>query len=436
MLTSDDYEAIVYEHDFQYKIINQALDVVKKYIQRKKLILVGGMAIDIALKTKNKQLYNNNKQPDYDFFSSEHHKDAYDLGYILAKQFDNVSVINAFHVSTMRVRVNFTEVADISYIPKELINKIPTLRYQGFVVVHPHFQMIDQHRSLSMPFELPPLETVFGRWKKDIKRYDLLSSNWEINKEPTNEKLIKYNIKYSLLKNHCLSGYPALLYWLTKAKADGYKSNVKYTYQESNDSIICSIPKSASVNILTDEFETVIKTICNGTTKYKVRRYNPILDKVPNRAVLTHGDFKYVILNNYGSLRSVYKDANFTVGNLQEIMCYMLTMGIFYHESVYINGYLIAKDILLFAADKYKKSTANSFKKYLPTTEVYGKANIYAAYTVAKHRVDVQFKRSEQSIFTPKNAYPKKNENIKRELYDFDPSNEKIFQFNGEEITN
>ena len=151
-LTKDDYETIVYQHDFQKDNMVKALNIVKQFIQNNKRILVGGMAIDIALRSKNSKLYPDNKFPDYDFYSPEFHIDAYKLGTILSKEFDGISVIIAFHVSTMKVRLNFQEVADITYIPKNIYDTIPTITHMNFIVVHPHFQMIDQHRALSLTF--------------------------------------------------------------------------------------------------------------------------------------------------------------------------------------------------------------------------------------------------------------------------------------------
>ena len=134
------------------------------------------MSIDFALKLKQHDgIYKDDILPDYDFYSHQHFKDAYDLAQWLNRLgFKNISVINAMHPSTMKVRINFITIADITYIPKVILDNIPFLKYKGFHIVHPHYQMIDQHRSLSYPYENAPRETIMNRMKKDMKRYDLL----------------------------------------------------------------------------------------------------------------------------------------------------------------------------------------------------------------------------------------------------------------------
>ena len=44
-IDKDEYESIIFEHDFQKETITAALDIVKKFIIVNKRILVGGMAI-------------------------------------------------------------------------------------------------------------------------------------------------------------------------------------------------------------------------------------------------------------------------------------------------------------------------------------------------------------------------------------------------------
>ena len=38
--------------------------------------------------------------------------------------------------------------------------------------------MIDQHSSLSLPFENPGMEVIFHRWKKDLTRYGKLYKHY------------------------------------------------------------------------------------------------------------------------------------------------------------------------------------------------------------------------------------------------------------------
>ena len=116
------------------------LGLVKKYIARENLIVVGGMAIDMSLRLKGHKLYDDGILPDYDFFSPRHSVDAYNIAEMLYKAgMRNITVINANHVSTMRVRVNYEVVADVTYIPANVYKSLPTLQYKDLRVIHPPF---------------------------------------------------------------------------------------------------------------------------------------------------------------------------------------------------------------------------------------------------------------------------------------------------------
>jgi hypothetical protein len=436
VLSADDYETITFNHDFQKDIMTKVLDIVKKYIQTNKLILVGGMAIDMAMRSQNSKLYKDNKLPDYDFYSTEHHKDAYRLGSILAKDFKGVSIINAFHASTMKIRVNFQEAADISYIPPSVFKLIPTINFQGFTVVHPHFQMIDQHRALSLPYEKPPTETVFGRWKKDIVRYDLLSESFPLFAEiPTNDPLIEYIIPYKLVNGQCLSGYPSLLYWVNKAKSQGFKCpelDWFSSFKDDGKNISCLLPSLASFSMLSDDYKKLGNSIeCDAMCTKII--YNPTLDKIPSRVDIHKGDQTYTVINNYGNLRTAFDTGPYFVSNLQEVMCYLLTKGILYKDPLAINTYLVAKKLLLFACEKYKKG--NGFDKYLPTDTVFGNYNTYDAFAISKENISAMVEKTQRTLVTPKNAYPtKENPTVKQTLYDFDLTTALLFQFDGNPV--
>lgn len=428
-MDKDALENIVFEHDFQKNDMCDVLKEVKLYIQRNKLILVGGMAIDLALRSVKSKLYPDDKYPDYDCYSSNFHVDAYNIANNLAKKYDSVSAIPAFHSSTMRVRVNFVESADITYVPKSLYSKIPTLKYQGFIIVHPHFQMIDQHRALSLPFENPPLETVFGRWKKDIVRYDLLYKSFPIKAPQIKYKRIRsISVSKELLTHNCMSGYTSLLYWVSLAKEEGFKKKCPEwmnSWKMTNTHVEIKLPENSYFNILSDDFDILVKKI--GTPN---AIFNPILDKVPKRSRIKNIE----VLNNIGDKRGAHEmESDIYVSNLQEVMCYLLTLGIIYEDKTALDAYTTAHDILSWASTAYKDDKENCIK-YLPTVDTYGKINSYDAHLISKEKMDVINLGKKRTIFTPKPAYPTKDKSIGPELFEYEPSKSIIYQFDGELI--
>lgn len=163
-------------------IIDSALEVVRDFIAERQLILYGGQAIDFALRAAGAEpIYPDTERPDYDFYSPQHYKDAYELGKRLVRQsFPGVSVINAVHPQTMRVRVNFTFVADISYLPPSVFSRLPKVMYKGLPVVHPDFQRCDMHLDQSNPLKTPGMEEIFSRGKKTAKRLRMFDKAYPV----------------------------------------------------------------------------------------------------------------------------------------------------------------------------------------------------------------------------------------------------------------
>ena len=176
-----EYETTAQKKDKDRDMINNALEIVKEFIIRKKLILFGGLAIDYALRLKGDKIYPDEQRPDFDFFSPTSVDDAYELAQIFHdKGFEDVGAVRGIHIQTTKVRVDFCWVADIGYVPKQLYDKIPTIDYKGMRIVHPDYQRMDMHLAFCFPFSGAPREDVFHRWSKDIKRFNLLEKYYPI----------------------------------------------------------------------------------------------------------------------------------------------------------------------------------------------------------------------------------------------------------------
>jgi len=172
---SEKFKDIGFRHNIDYKKTNNLIEVVKNFISRKELIIYGGTAIDYALRLKGDKLYDNLSHPDIDVYSPNYLKDAKELVDELTNMgFKEVSAITAMHILTMKIRCDFIYVLDISYIPPSVFTKIPILKYNSFTFVDPIFQMMDMHSSLCFSYNGAPLENIINRFKKDIKRYNLL----------------------------------------------------------------------------------------------------------------------------------------------------------------------------------------------------------------------------------------------------------------------
>jgi hypothetical protein len=179
------YKNIAAKLDPYYTEQIRAIAVVKDFAIRKGLIVYGGTAIDFALRLKGSKIYEDDTLavPDLDFYSPDSIGDAYELTEILYNAgFVGTTARQAVFISTMHVDIGENHyVADFSYYPKKLFVNLPILEYEGMKIIHPDYQRIDIHSSLSFPYDNPPMEVIFHRWKKDITRYELLTQYYEGN---------------------------------------------------------------------------------------------------------------------------------------------------------------------------------------------------------------------------------------------------------------
>lgn len=456
MLSSKEYENIVIKNDKFTEDTMIALGLVKKYVSDNNLILVGGMAIDMALRLKGCKLYEDDALPDYDFYSPSYHKDAYKIAEKLKQAgLENISVINANHTSTMRVRVNYTVVADVTYMPGIIYANLPTLLFRGIRIIHPYYQIIDQHRALSLPYENAPWEVITHRWKKDASRYDMLYGFYPLNpKDFKNIKKLEFTkeIKISviMLKDQCLSGFAGLLYWENYAKQIGFSGNKEKlgSIYEDVSGFIISIPiDSHGITIYSNNVQELKKEIKDQYEIKKEKQYNRFLDKLPHKFIL---DNMWELFDSSGSMISAHKSENsIFIANLQNIMLYMLTNLILLQKikkagrgySFYL-GYLNAQALVKWASDQYTntKNKKDQYIPLLPSIDVYGNEEISDSYINSKRLFLEHIHQRDKEFLQPQIIFPdtfnnnsKDTKKIPDKYYKFNPTQSHILQFDGTE---
>jgi hypothetical protein len=155
------------------KIVN----IVENFLRRKKLVAYGGTAINSIL-PKEDQFYNMEYElPDYDFFTPNALDDAKELCDIYVKEgFVEVEAKNGLHEGTYKVYVNFTPVADVTHLHKDIFNAIKkeAIRVSGIYYAPPNFLRMSMYLELSRP------AGDISRWDKVLKRLTLLNKNYPL----------------------------------------------------------------------------------------------------------------------------------------------------------------------------------------------------------------------------------------------------------------
>jgi hypothetical protein len=455
MLDKKYYDDIIIRNDKFTIDTTIALGLVKKYICSNNLLIVGGMAIDFAMKLKGSKLYEDDILPDYDFYSPNHSTDAYKIAEQLKKAgLENITVINANHISTMRVRVNYTVVADVTYIPKKIFDNLPFLVYRDIRFIHPHFQLIDQHRSLSRPYENKPWEVILYRWEKDIVRYDMIYKFYPLKSNEFTVSKIKLTCDRIInsidFNGQCISGFAGLLYWEHTAKKLGYKNNNPKLGKITLDAggFIFQIPEQSNgISLYSNNIIQLVNTIKRENSDVIQTQYKRFLDKLPHKFLLKFdldqiNKVSYEIFDNGGSMIGAHKtDIDIYIDNLQNIMSYMLTniiINIINNESansyIYYIGYITAQSIVKWAGDNYKILPNKKIMVFLPTVCVYGDNEISDSYINSKRQFLESINERTPYKVQPKTVFPETfvNNKIPNIYYNFEPKKSPILQFDGE----
>jgi len=336
------YEYLMFKNHENREMLVEAFELVKQLIRKHKLILTGGMAMDYAMRAKGKALYHTDVLPDFDFFSTEHSKHAYELVGQLCElskksgRSDRVDAINATHPTTMRVRINFIDsIADITYMPPNLFKAIPTFEADGMLIEHPHVRYASMHRALHLPYEEMPRAVITHRWAKDIKRFNMLWELYPIPKQNwVNYTTYKIPLSFLTFSPSCLGGFGAVAYYDKKLQYNKTTKELEYEGPTGAPIVIFTFkPKELIDFILTKNY---------GAGKPIIKHYKPITDYMGDRYEFDG----YEIYNLHGrlisSITSTYNDLKISIAGAQQVLCHFLLFALIYRPSekeVYIHGY-------------------------------------------------------------------------------------------------
>jgi hypothetical protein len=328
-------------------------------------------------------------------------------------------------------------------MPKVIFDNLPTLLYRDIVIIHPHYQMIDQHKALTMPYENPPWEVISNRWKKDTIRYDLLYEYYPITVSNIDlDQSIKLTdeIKIStiLFNNQCMNGFVGLLYWHKLAVSYGFKEKTNLgIINVDSGGLVVQIPKdSHGITVYSNNVVQLYKSL-KSIDDTKTRQYNGFLDKLPYKIIID----KWELFDNNGHMISAHKlDNMLYISNLQHIMLYMLTNFTLLKkmkdtdrgDTFYI-GYLLAYSIVKWASESYASKPNNKYMVFLPSPEVYGDSEISDSYLNSKRLFLEKIKDNDKKKIQPKCVFPEtfKNGKIPNNYYKFIPNKSPILQFDG-----
>lgn len=397
-------ESVVLKHNIFSNFILAAFDIVENFIKERGLILYGGQSLDFALRLKGSQIYDDSSIPDYDFFSPAHTQDAYDLGKILYdKGFPEINVIRAIHVQTMKVRIHNITIADISYIPLKWFQRFPTLKFRGLKCLHPNFQKIDMHLSLSTPFNNYPRVDLFCRNEKTIKRFNLISEYYKVEADKLTgpEQEIRCNVMYLDYILHGFACY-ALLYKRAATFADlsKFEEIIPAEINIRNDQIVLKL-----------QFDKPPQFVFLGNPRFAVKKENcPIMNIRPRQKK------DEVTFYQLDHTRLMIANETFE-GHKIKITCvqYLLYYFLAQYYITDVAGYLAYYNSLLKILELAENSNENIMDSpFFGSKEEYGKKNITEAMTITLNNMREQLGENIVPINVPRRRlnYTKKLEEL------------------------
>jgi len=477
------YENVVTYHNPQIDQMKATIPIVKEFIRKRKLLIYGGTAIDYALRLKGDCIYPEETLdvPDLDFYSPQHTEDAYDLVDILYQLgHKDMATHRGLYVLVMRVDIGGNNyVADIAYVDKNLFEHIPYVEYEGMRVMHPHYQMIDVHSSLSFPFDEAGSfygEIIFNRWKKDIIRYNKLYKHYPIEAPKQSDVLAQSTVAIDAgFGNNVFMGFAAyaLLYESAKMLSDvsntplpkniivaefkihklggaAGKSDSTTTADKSDKSHIHIDVVGGDVHFMHIDINKFMSEYVAGASITKFKQYKDI---IPFRAQATIADQisgDDVTIHAHSTENRLVGIASVKIGSkklrmvsAQHILMFMLirynilegkqssTAAAYYLSTLEIIKF--AETAIMAISEKAKGGDTTSdliqHSPFFPSVNVYGGANFSDAIVHIKHMAD------EAIDGTPVPPTPARYEpGKKRPRPKFDYAKSKYFARSGEQI--
>lgn len=450
-LQTIDPELLMYQLDFNRPTIERALAITAEYVATHKLILTGGTAIDMALRSKGSSIYDEDALPDYDIISDHNLNHATALAEILCNEgIKDINVINAIHITTVRVRVKNVTLLDATYLPPNLMHRVPYIDIGQFRIVHPDYQKIDQRLSLSsLMADTGASLNIFNRLVKDIKRNQVLRDHFQLARQCKGDVKV-FTTRVTLPKQPfahdeslmtridpdcfiytgdvCVSGFMAYaLYYREYCKDHkALECTIDPNIKLVKDTIQFDLPKGMGVSVLNcnNRMEPTLKRL-SSVAPSKFKRYNALanLKPVTFKAVLS--DHYMEVSDTYGFRFSAIELEGMVVASVDYVLMQLLRDRV-YAETDQERQVHSAYYESLLAMVCERRDSSDSDKLWLPSINCYG-MDILPEYKMFAY----------EKILNPElaNTYKPRNSYLRipqcKTKSDFDPSVSHYFAIDG-----
>lgn len=109
-------------------------------------------------------------------------------------------------------------------------------------------------------------------------------------------------------------------------------------------------------------------------------------------------------------------------------------------EYSFYAAYLLCRDLIYWASEKYYQTKDPKYKLFLPTAESYGEKELSGSYIVSRYKFDI---KNKTVVDTPELSQPNQvydrdlaKKHLPERYYHFDVTKSEIFNIGGEETKN
>jgi len=319
--------AIIYKSNYEPTLTEskEVYSIILDFIKENKRVIYGGYAQNKLIKLKNKEdyIYKETDVPDVEFYSYEPIKDTIELcNKLYAKGCKFIQGKEGIHNTTYKIFINFINYCDITYLAKNIYDRIPFIEDNNVRYAHPTFLLIDIYRVFVDPMtSYFRLDKSFNRYVKMIKYYPIRHGNnkeIKFNNLAPDDVLDKIRKKIIQNSDFIMVGSYAYNYYVKKVEFNPIKINF---YEMITNNL-----KEDSKKI----YDILNKLYPNKIT---TKEYYPFYEFFDSRIEFLYDDIIILRLYNNNSRCIVYNQSDkkkIKIGTVQLVSLYLLSNHIYY----------------------------------------------------------------------------------------------------------
>jgi hypothetical protein len=370
-----------------YNEYNDVINLISKFIIKKKLILYGGFVINIIL-PKKLRFYKDYTINDFDCLSKDPLKDSIELAKIIKnKGYSYIKIKKAKHTGTYRVYVYGKQIFDISIVKSNIYDNL--LKYSKKERNRLKY-FKDKYNIIPLTiikknlyYELSRPEQSGYRWEKIYDRLNILNNIYPTEKSSVNYECIKIPTIYNGLTKNILN-------YIKNSKNPIIDSFALKIYKKLKVNCCGRINDlSKYITILSTNYEQtkndIVKIIKDCSLKNHRIDINNFLDK--EDTLYTYYDINIIndddntifnlinIINVKNECFSINNVNNYTLGSIDTILYFLYTTYIY--NTIYINNTGLSNEKLYYINEyeKYIKENLNNNILKRLKSNCYGKIN-------------------------------------------------------------